>query len=278
MSKSARTLLALTVATSLAVQCGAVEKEVSFETALIKSWIAKDNRNLYGDEINEVYTGGSPLFDENTGTLRGRDDYVVSRHSTRPWLCDAPAAAGMMGAPMSHPVTPGVALDAGVIAAADWAAHHIEPSVSEAAAAAVVVFCVKTQVVAGINFYLTVGVNGVAYKVVIFRSLPSRNGGDGTMRLTSTTKLGELLTPKLKAKSATLGAFLETEATSTHAAAATNTYASSGEEKRDSEVPLDALSSTFVGGAAVLFVVLIGVAGGFLVMIQRRPVVGSRAI
>jgi len=51
----------------------------------IDKWIEKNNRNKYGDELDTVYTGGTPLFDETTGKTISRYEYMVYRHPDKPW-------------------------------------------------------------------------------------------------------------------------------------------------------------------------------------------------
>lgn len=46
----------------------------------IDRWIATRGLNLYGDPPDTMYMGGSPLFDERTGILEDRYDYILKRH------------------------------------------------------------------------------------------------------------------------------------------------------------------------------------------------------
>ncbi len=46
----------------------------------IDRWIASRGLNLYGDPPDTMYTGGSPLFDERTGILEDRYDYILKQH------------------------------------------------------------------------------------------------------------------------------------------------------------------------------------------------------
>ncbi|KAF1790165.1 Proteinase inhibitor I25, cystatin, conserved site [Phytophthora cactorum] len=41
--------------------------------------------NQYGDAATRMYTGGTPLFDENTGKTKDRYDYIRSHHPDHPW-------------------------------------------------------------------------------------------------------------------------------------------------------------------------------------------------
>jgi len=46
----------------------------------IERWIRENNRNEYGDAKGTFYTGGNPLFNERTGALQDRYEYILSRH------------------------------------------------------------------------------------------------------------------------------------------------------------------------------------------------------
>lgn len=46
----------------------------------IDEWLAKNNRNQYGDATGTMYAGGNPLFDERLAQPRDRYEYIVSRH------------------------------------------------------------------------------------------------------------------------------------------------------------------------------------------------------
>ena len=48
--------------------------------ARIDRWIKQEGRNTYGDPPDTVYAGGTPLFDERTGQVRDRYDYILARH------------------------------------------------------------------------------------------------------------------------------------------------------------------------------------------------------
>ncbi len=49
------------------------------ERAMIEFWIKEENLNTYGDPKDTVYTGGTPLFDEATGTRTDRFDYILKK-------------------------------------------------------------------------------------------------------------------------------------------------------------------------------------------------------
>lgn len=56
------------------------------EERKILNWMEENNLNEYGDPQGTVYTGGTPLFDETTGTYQPLYDYLISQHPDKPWL------------------------------------------------------------------------------------------------------------------------------------------------------------------------------------------------
>jgi hypothetical protein len=46
----------------------------------IDRWIRESGRNEYGDARGTFYTGGTPLFNERTGAMLDRYEYILSRH------------------------------------------------------------------------------------------------------------------------------------------------------------------------------------------------------
>ena len=46
----------------------------------IESWLVENALNQYGDSIDSVYTGGTPLFDEATGKSRDRFEYILENN------------------------------------------------------------------------------------------------------------------------------------------------------------------------------------------------------
>lgn len=58
------------------------------ERARIDAWLRTNDATLnqYGDPEGTVYTGGTPLFNEATGTMIDRYDYIVRQHPDRPWM------------------------------------------------------------------------------------------------------------------------------------------------------------------------------------------------
>lgn len=56
------------------------------ERDFINAWIAANDLNQYGDPLDTVYMGGTPLFDETTGETTPRYEYLVANHPTKPWM------------------------------------------------------------------------------------------------------------------------------------------------------------------------------------------------
>ena len=50
----------------------------------IDQMIKKNGLNEYGDPKGTMYAGGTPLFDERTGNMRDRYEYIISKH--KDWL------------------------------------------------------------------------------------------------------------------------------------------------------------------------------------------------
>jgi len=46
----------------------------------VDQWIQENNLNEYGDPKTTQYLGGTPLFDEFTGTQRDRYEYILENH------------------------------------------------------------------------------------------------------------------------------------------------------------------------------------------------------
>ncbi|KAG6976712.1 hypothetical protein JG688_00001047 [Phytophthora aleatoria] len=55
------------------------------EKKAVDAWIKANGFNQYGDAATRMYTGGTPLFDENTGKTKDRYDYILSHHPDHPW-------------------------------------------------------------------------------------------------------------------------------------------------------------------------------------------------
>lgn len=61
------------------------------EKQQIDNWITKNNLNTYGDPMDTMYTGGTPLFNEATGERTDRYIYISKQHPNRPWCTPRPA-------------------------------------------------------------------------------------------------------------------------------------------------------------------------------------------
>ncbi len=46
----------------------------------IDTWLTKNNFNRYGDSVDMMYTGGTPLFNETTGESIERFQYILLKH------------------------------------------------------------------------------------------------------------------------------------------------------------------------------------------------------
>ncbi|MDH4358730.1 MAG: hypothetical protein OEV37_02145 [Candidatus Berkelbacteria bacterium] len=55
------------------------------EMRKIEEWIIKNGLNQFGDPSGTAYSSGTPLIDSATGWPIDRYDYIVSKHSDRPW-------------------------------------------------------------------------------------------------------------------------------------------------------------------------------------------------
>ena len=56
------------------------------ERILIDRWLDRHPElNLFSDPVDTMYAGGTPLFNEVTGRLKDRYQYIVERHPNRPW-------------------------------------------------------------------------------------------------------------------------------------------------------------------------------------------------
>jgi len=55
------------------------------EKARIEKWIVDNRLNEYGDMADTLYAGGTPLFDESTGKIMDRYDYILKEHQDKPW-------------------------------------------------------------------------------------------------------------------------------------------------------------------------------------------------
>jgi hypothetical protein len=55
------------------------------EKKRIDAWLAQNKLNSYGDPEDTMYAGGTPLFNERTGTRIDRYDYLVKKFPKAPW-------------------------------------------------------------------------------------------------------------------------------------------------------------------------------------------------
>ncbi len=46
----------------------------------IDDWLLKNDLNKYGDPIGTMYAGGTPLFDEATGQVKNKYEYILENH------------------------------------------------------------------------------------------------------------------------------------------------------------------------------------------------------
>lgn len=61
------------------------------EKAQIDAWIKKNGLNQYGDAMDTMYAGGTPLFNEATGQTTDRYQYIAEKYPNRPWCTPRPA-------------------------------------------------------------------------------------------------------------------------------------------------------------------------------------------
>ncbi len=45
----------------------------------IDNWLQENDYNRYGDARNAIYSGGTPLFDEEAGEAMGRYEYILKK-------------------------------------------------------------------------------------------------------------------------------------------------------------------------------------------------------
>lgn len=97
---SAKTQVVAGTLYTLTVRAGpttCLNREVKPETDKIHAWLLKNKKtvNKYGDAKDTMYTGGSPLFDETTGKSLDLNQYILSKHPTRPWCVVADKDIGV---------------------------------------------------------------------------------------------------------------------------------------------------------------------------------------
>ena len=62
----------------------------STEEACLDRWLSAHNLDPYGSSLGTTYAGGSPLFDEGTGKMASRAEFVYAKHPDARRAC-APA-------------------------------------------------------------------------------------------------------------------------------------------------------------------------------------------
>jgi hypothetical protein len=56
--------------------------------ACLDRWLAEQKLDAYGSPLGTVYAGGTPAFDETSGTARSRWDYLVEKYPALARTCD----------------------------------------------------------------------------------------------------------------------------------------------------------------------------------------------
>ena len=59
------------------------------EQRKVEEWLKREDLDVAGNPRGTMYTGGSPLFDESTGTTIDKYEYIAMAHPGRPWAADA---------------------------------------------------------------------------------------------------------------------------------------------------------------------------------------------
>lgn len=49
-------------------------------------WLMLNSLNKYGDPMGTMYSGSTPLYNEATGEIISRYEYLVKKHPGKPWL------------------------------------------------------------------------------------------------------------------------------------------------------------------------------------------------
>lgn len=145
----------------------------------ITQWLASEQSagrlNDFGDPVDMMYMGGSPLFDEMSGEVTELHDYVARRHPHRPWHAALGEFRGCeVGSENGHHAggyhnrEPA---DDDIKEIASFAASELRGELIE-------VQCPRTQVVAGINYSMVVVIDfdeaGMrkAFRVQVYKPLP----------------------------------------------------------------------------------------------------------
>lgn len=69
------------------------------ELACVDRWLEAKQFDRYGSPAGTMYAGGTPLFDERTGTSTNRLDFVYGRHAEAKAACRPDAGGPAQGAP-----------------------------------------------------------------------------------------------------------------------------------------------------------------------------------
>ncbi len=57
----------------------------ALEIISINKWISDNGLDKYGNPNGTKYAGGNPLFNEKTGEVTGRYEYILTKHPDKPW-------------------------------------------------------------------------------------------------------------------------------------------------------------------------------------------------
>jgi hypothetical protein len=85
MAKRSSLFLALAGLAVIGLAAAAMLPATDAEKAAIDSWLNDTGRNAFGEASDTMYAGGSPLFDESTGEMTDRFDYIRAHHKDSPW-------------------------------------------------------------------------------------------------------------------------------------------------------------------------------------------------
>lgn len=69
----------------LLLGCAGAERRT--QEACVDRWLADRGLDPYGNPRGTVYAGGTPLFDERTGTATDRLTYLFARHPEAQLVC-----------------------------------------------------------------------------------------------------------------------------------------------------------------------------------------------
>jgi len=57
------------------------------ETQCVDKWLQDNHMDQYGNKAGTMYAGGTPLFDETTGTTTDRLEYIYKNHPEAKTAC-----------------------------------------------------------------------------------------------------------------------------------------------------------------------------------------------